>query len=129
MPSLIIPFRPEKLIIMHEEVLAVYFKMTTLDLYPELFPGGRGGDFLQWLKRGYSTERFRSLNLRFRQLVYPFHLENERVNDHCSSDSLCWEKKRLHASINMLLQKNIANPRLAEAENFRIWCSYFQSIL
>jgi hypothetical protein len=65
MPSLIIAFRVEKSRIMYQEVLEVYFKMTTLDLYLELFPGGRGCDFLQWLKRGYSTQRFQSLKLRF----------------------------------------------------------------
>jgi hypothetical protein len=65
MPSLIIAFRAEKSRIMYQEVLEVYFKVTTLDPYLQLFPGGRGGDFLQWLKRGYSTQGFRSLKLRF----------------------------------------------------------------
>jgi hypothetical protein len=39
--------------------------------------------------------------------VYPFYLANERANDHCSSDRLCWKKKRLHASINMPLRGTI----------------------
>jgi hypothetical protein len=39
MPILIIVFRAEKSRIMYQEVLEVYFKMTTLDLCPELFPG------------------------------------------------------------------------------------------
>ena len=65
MPDVVEAFRAEKKHILYQEVLEVYFKVKTLDLDADLtlFPF-EDGDFLEWLKRGYFTQRFRSLNLR-----------------------------------------------------------------
>jgi hypothetical protein len=71
MPDIVQAFRAEKKNILYQEVLEVHFKVTTLNIYDGNFTLP-SGNILQRLKRGYSTQRFQSLNLILSKLVYPF---------------------------------------------------------